>query len=339
MVIKRITAALLVLFVLVFCGCNNEITDNTSQPIASSVPEDFIGLDETIEVEYVPYERNFTHAPDYFTDIPYVGLFDANSLEEFYSEQPDERIYPASLTKMVTASVAVKYGNLEDVYPVGSELNFVKPQSSVFGLRQGMRLKLHHLLYGLLLPSGNDAAYTIAVNVARSVEGNENLTDDEAVAYFCNLMNEYCAEIGAVNSHFTTPEGWDDANQYTTVRDLARIASYALRNDVIAEIVATPEIRLLVASGETFVTPNSNQFLHETSEFYNPDVTGIKTGNTDMAGACLVASVKVENSEYIAIAALCPDKTSRFTTVAELIEFAKRYHYSKGLILYTPTAQ
>lgn len=328
--ISVITALLLGVFSL--CACNEEST-HSSEPTPSSVSE-ASNIDEEVyvpNIEYTPVIRNFTYVEDYFADIPYIGLYNAKSLEAYYTESADARIYPASLTKMVTASVAVKYGNLETVCEAGSELDLVQPHSSLFGLRQGMRLTLNDLLYGLLLPSGNDAAYTIAVNIAREVSGNAGLSDTEAVEYFCGLMNDYCKEIGVLNSNFTTPEGWDDSNQYTTVEDLARICAFALQNETIAEIVATPEIKLLINSGETFYVTNSNKLLHEESKFYNPDVIGVKTGSTDLAGACLIACVQIENSQYLAIAALCPDDTARYFTITEIIEFAYRYHYTTNI--------
>ncbi|MBR6603792.1 MAG: D-alanyl-D-alanine carboxypeptidase, partial [Clostridia bacterium] len=263
---KRLVSVILaVLLLCALFGCDKS-SETSTRSITSSLSEASSESEEIIDhphVEYIPDDPNFTYEDNYFEDVPYVGLYNAKSLEAFYTESADARIYPASLTKMVTASVALKYGNLDDVYRVGSELDLVQPHSSLFGIRKGMELTLHDLLYGLLLPSGNDAAYTIAVNVVRGISGNENLEDIEAVEYFCRLMNEYCAEIGALNSHFTTPEGWDDDEQYTTVNDLAIIASRAMSCDMIAEVVKTPEIRLLIASGETFYISNSNLLIHE----------------------------------------------------------------------------
>ena len=194
------------------------------------------------------------------------------------------------------------------------------------------------LLYGLMLPSGNDAAYTVAVNIARRASG-ENLGDAEAIEYFCGLMNAYCVEIGANNSHFTTPEGWDDENQYTTVSDLAIIAATALKNQTFRTVVGTHEIRLLIHSGETFYLTNSNKLLDSDGKFYNPDVFGVKTGSTDLAGSCLVAAVKIEDKEYLAIATFCSSDTARYTTVTELIEMAKRYHYATTTESFNNIAQ
>lgn len=332
----------LILAVLLICGlcsCTSESEDSSSDISELSVGsveesldiEPEIDSDIEIDLSEIFSEPEDVSHEEYFKDIPYVGIYVADTLEECYSENPNEHIYPASLTKMVTASVALKYGSIDDIYTVGTELDLVQPHSSLFGIRKGMSISLEHLLYGLLLPSGNDAAYTIAVNVVRGISGNENLSDREAVDYFCQLMNEHCQEIGAYDSHFTTPEGWDDENQYTTVKDLACIASYAMNNFIISEIVSTPQIKFLVASGETFNISNSNLLIHESSEYYLPECTGLKTGTTDLAGACLVASVVINETDYILIAAGCPTNTSRFETVRELFTLVQNYDYASKI--------
>ena len=96
--------------------------------------------------------------------------------------------------------------------------------SSLCLIKAGHRLKLRDLLTGMLMCSGNDAAYTVAVNVARDVSGDRSMSDADAVAYFVQLMNDYAIQIGASNSNFTTPDGWDHTQQHTTICDLARIA-------------------------------------------------------------------------------------------------------------------
>ena len=333
---KRSISIILVLSLLfIFSSCARRGEEDIQSTVSSASEADSV-FEEAIDlpkVIYVPDETDLTYVQDYFADVPHVGLYNGKTLEAFYTQSAHVKIYPASLTKMVTAAVALRYGSLDDVYRVGSELYLVQPHSSLFGLQLGMELTLQHLLYGMLLPSGNDAAYTVAVNVARGIRGNEELGDTEAVEYFCGLMNDYCASIGALNSHFTNPEGWDDENQYTTVHDLAVIAANAMRNDIIAGIVRIPEMRILIESGETFIIGNSNLLLHNESDFYNPNCIGVKTGSTDLAGACLVACVTVENSEYILVAANSPSRSLCFSTVNELYEFAKRYHHSAKSIL------
>ena len=128
----------------------------------------------------------------------HAGLYRADTLQCIYQQDAEERIYPASLTKFTTAYTALQYMSADDVCTVGSELSLVHTGSSLCHIQRGYRIKLQHLLVGLLISSGNDAAYTIAVNVARKV-GGEHLTDEQAVTYFCELMNKTAQTLGMPN--------------------------------------------------------------------------------------------------------------------------------------------
>ncbi len=321
-------AALAIAMAVSFSACGG----NESQAPVSSAPEETSGSEQAQELPTGEYVKGnlpgFTYVEDYFKEVPYVGLYEADSLKAYYTESADQPIYPASLTKLVTSLTALKYCPPDMLCRAGDELNLVQPHSSMMWLQTGMKLTLEQLIYGMMLPSGNDAAYTAAVNVARSIKGNENLSAAEAVEYFCGLMNDYCKEIGAVNSHFVNPEGWDDQRQYTTVADLAIIASCVMENEVISKIAATPEIKFVIESGETFLLSNSNLLIHAENELYNSVFTGLKTGTTDFAGACLVATAKIDTEDYILIVAGCKDNISRFNFVSGLLEFAYRYHYA-----------
>ena len=340
---KNVISLLLALVVALTClsACTYEMeqTGNSSASSASSeitssqaVPsENSEGITENSASEEDPTVHKCVQVEDYFKNVPYVGLYNADTLEAYYTEKPVARLYPASQTKLVTAQVAAKYGDLNEIFYVGSELSLVQPHSSLFGIRQGMSMTLEQLLYGLMLPSGNDAAYTIAVNIARKHSGNASMGDVEAVEYFCGLMNDFCREIGAENSNFTNPEGWDDSNQYTTVEDLAIITSKALENETVAKIMGTPQIKFLVNSGETFNITNSNKLIKESSAYYNPCVIGGKTGSTDLAGSCLVAVFEIQDVRYIAVADCCPDDSVRYTTATELIHLATELQNSGKL--------
>ncbi len=344
--LKNISSLLLVLVITITCfsACSYEMeqSDNSSvssvsseaassQPDSSEISEESIESSESSVSQEDPSVHKCVQVDDYFKNVPYVGLYNADTLEPYYTEKSTDRLYPASQTKLVTAQVAVKYGDLNEIFYVGSELNLVQPHSSLFGIRQGMSMTLEQMLYGLMLPSGNDAAYTIAVNIARKHSGNPSLGDTEAVEYFCGLMNDFCREIGAENSNFTNPEGWDDPYQYTTVEDLALITSKALENETITKIMGTPKIKFLVNSGETFDITNSNKLIKESSAYYNPCVIGGKTGSTDLAGACLVAVFEIEGVRYIAVADCCPDDSVRYTSVTKLIDLATRLQASGKL--------
>ncbi len=248
-----------------------------------------------------------------------AGLYRADTMECLYGLMNNTPIYPASLTKILTACTALRYASPDTVYTVGSELSLVHPNSSLCLIQRGHRLTLHDLLRGMLMSSGNDAAYTVAVNVAREVFETD-LTDEEAVSYFVELMNKYATELGAENSHFVTPDGWDNPEQLTTVHDLALISAEAMRYDVIREIAETPSKYVVFASGEIITWYNTNALLHPDSQYYLPQAIGLKTGTTDLAGKCVIAVLDISGTEYIAISANCRTNSERYETIQEMIE-------------------
>ncbi len=291
-------------------------------------------LDESSEE---PSDAESSEVEEYFPVINVVtpenvtaaGIFELESLHCVYSENADERLSIASITKLITASVAIKYLPLDTVITVGSELTLVKYDSSVCGLKQGYKLTLEQLLYGLLMSSGNDAAYTVAVNVARYVTEDAEMSDMDAVDYFCGLMNGLADEIGAKNSSFANPEGWDDENNYSTVSDLVIISKYATSQELIKKIASTASYTVKIVSGQEMKFRNSNYMLHSESRFYDPNVTGLKTGSTDNAGKCLVATVNIDGNEYIAVVMGCPDEETRYTSMTSLIEYIEEYNNLK----------
>ncbi len=172
----------------------------------------------------------------------------------------------------------------------------------------------------MLISSGNDAAYTVAVNVARAVAQDADLTDEEAVTYFCGLMNETARDIGAVNSQYVNPEGWDDERQYTTVRDLSILIRKAMCVPEIRDAVSAVEQTVSVGNGQTLTFRNTNLFLHRGSNFYDERVTGFKTGSTSHAGKCLAVTTVKGGKTYIAIVMNCSTDTDRYQTMQKLLE-------------------
>ena len=253
---------------------------------------------------------------------PHAALYNAQTLESVYLKASAQPIAPASLTKLVTALTALKYVSPDTVFTVGTEQNLVQPGSSICLIRQGHRLKLRDLITGMLLASGNDAAYTVAVNVARTVSGNPNMGDREAVTYFAGLMNQFVKSIGAQNSCFVNPEGWDHPDQHTTVEDLAKIAKAAISNPTIREIASWHQKYVVFASGENVTWVNSNSLLDPQSPYYMSNASGLKTGTTQNAGRCLIAVVEKNGTQYIAIVAGCRTEDARYFSIRELMKMA-----------------
>ncbi len=229
----------------------------------------------------------------------------------------DVHAAPASLTKLLTASVALRYVKPDEVITVGTERDLVHSGSSLCFILKGHRLKLYDLITGMLMVSGNDAAYTVAVSTARAVSGDSAMSDTEAAAYFCDLMNDLARELGMKNSHFTTPDGWDDPEQYTTAYDMALLARYALSVPEIREIVSTRQKYVVFESGENITWTNTNKLLDPESEFYSESAVGMKTGTTENAGNCLIAAFSKKGKTYISVVMGCDTDYDRYSITRE----------------------
>ncbi len=283
-----------------------------SEPAVSPEPEISEPAEEPAPEEPQPDE--------YGIYAPRVGLYDAETLTAIYEKAADERMASASMSKIVTALTALRYVSPDTVFTVGTELQLMQPGASISLIAKGHRLTLEQLLMGLLLPSGCDAAYTIAVNVARLVAENPDMGDQEAADYFCGLMNDLAAELGATDSHFANPDGWDHEDHYTTVRDMALFAAHAMKQETIRNIVSTPEKWVMFVSGENITWKNSNALLHADSGYYHPDAVGMKTGTTTAAGNCLLSAFERNGTLYIAVVAGSATRNGRYEDTLKLLE-------------------
>ncbi|MEH6943001.1 D-alanyl-D-alanine carboxypeptidase family protein [Bacillus sp. JJ722] len=213
-----------------------------------------------------------------------------------YEKNANERIYPASTTKILTALLALEHGDLDEEITVGDEVNTsVKGESTAY-LVGGRTYTLRDLLAGLMLPSGNDAARTIAIHIGKKIEGNEELNNKRATAAFVDKMNEYAEELGAKHSHFVNPNGLHNNNHYTTAYDMAIITKAAMKQEGFMEIVSKQSYQ---SKHATF--KNTNQLLDPETAHYFEGVNGIKTGFTDEAGRCLISSIKVDGRHLVAL--------------------------------------
>ena len=153
---------------------------------------------------------------EYSFDESYVtseaaALFDISGRETLYSKEAFERLYPASITKVMTALVAIKNGDLNARVVVTDDAVITESGATLCGIKPGDTLTLEQLLYGLMLPSGNDAGAAIAVHIAGSIDK------------FADMMNQEAASLGATGTHFVNPHGLNDPDHYTTAYDLSLI--------------------------------------------------------------------------------------------------------------------
>lgn len=188
-----------------------------------------------------------------------------------YAKNAHARMAPASTTKIMTAIVALENGRLDDLVQIDVN-GYAMAGSSIMGITPGEVLTLEDLLYGLMLPSGNDAALAIA----RHIGGSET--------EFVRMMNEKAAQLGLKNTHFVNPHGLDDDKHYSSAYDLAMMGRYGMNNPVFARIVGT---RAYTARGKaTYHLVTGNRLL---GQYEGAD--GVKTGYTEASGQSFVASV------------------------------------------------
>ncbi|HZU04855.1 MAG TPA: D-alanyl-D-alanine carboxypeptidase family protein [Chloroflexota bacterium] len=206
-------------------------------------------------------------------------LVDAASDAVLYAKNAEERVAPASLTKMMTALVALERGRLDQRITASER---VRVEPVVIGLDPGETLTLEDLLYGLLLNSGNDAAIAIAEGVGGSIER------------FVAWMNEKAAALGMQHTHFLNPHGLDMPGHYSTAEDLARLTIAMMRNPVLARIAGTREH--IVPGPPLYRFRNTNPLLG----VYD-GVNGGKTGFTDLAGRCLAVSAVRGGHQVVAV--------------------------------------
>lgn len=224
-----------------------------------------------------------------------AALFDVSDRKVLYSKDAFEKMYPASITKVMTALLAIEKGDLNSRVLVTDDAVITEQGASLCGIHPGDSLTLEQLLYGLLLPSGNDAAAAIAVHMAGSVDA------------FAEMMNKEAVKLGATGTHFVNPHGLNDPDHYTTAYDLYLIFNEAMKNPVFRKIVGTTAYtaNYVNKSNEpvTKTWKDGNWFM--TGERDTPDglkVLGGKTGTTQAAGYCLIMDTRNESGkEYISV--------------------------------------
>ena len=242
-----------------------------------------------------------------------AALFDQDGREVLYSKDAFEQLYPASTTKIMTALVALKYGNLADQVTVTEDAVITEAGATLAGIEPGDVLTLEQLLYGLMLPSGNDAGAAIAVHIAGSVEA------------FADMMNEEAARIGAVDTHFVNPHGLHDPDHYTTAYDLYLIFHEAMKDATFRKVAGSTAYTASYRdkSGQTVTKTwkGGNWFM--TGERETPEgitVIGGKTGTTQAAGYCLVmAEEDSAGGEYISIVLKSDSRQALYDNMENII--------------------
>jgi len=229
----------------------------------------------------------------------------AGTKQILFEKNSHKIMYPASTTKMMTLITALKRGNLNDTVVVGPAA--VDIEGSSMDLRLLDRLSLGELLFGLMLPSGNDAAHAVAEHVGGG-----------SYKKFIDWMNEDAEKIGALRTHFSNPHGLPDPiNHFTTAYDLAMIADAGFKIPGFEKFVSTPYHTIVFQNRKGIPLVNTNSLL-----MTYPGANGVKTGVTRAAGRCLVASAR--RNGVLLIAVVLNGGNNRFKDSAALLDYGFR---------------
>ena len=227
--------------------------------------------------------------------------YDRKSGNVIWGKNENKRSAMASTTKIMTSLILIENADLTQTVTISAKAGGTG--GSRLGLKKNDKITLNDLLYGLMLKSGNDAAVAIAEIVGGSVEG------------FADMMNAKAKELGLENTHFVTPHGLDNPDHYTTAFELAKLADYALNNEIFAKVVNT-QTYTVVINGYSKTISNTNELLG-----YLEGVNGVKTGFTNNAGRCLVTSVNRNGFEIITVVLQADTKKFRTSDSIKLINY------------------
>ena len=248
------------------------------------------------------------------TDTTSAALYDVTNSNIIYGKNMHERLAPASLTKVLTALVALEYGNLDDIITVTKDTKITESGATLCGLKEGDTLTLNQALHALLIQSANDAAIAIAVHLGGSVEG------------FSTLMNDTAVKIGATNSHFVNPHGLSADDHYTTAYDLYLIFNEAINYELFREIIHMENYSTIYqdANGneKEMEFKTTNLFLR--GNYNSPNkvtVIGGKTGTTNAAGNCLILLSKdTAGNPYISVILRSKERQLMYEQMIDLLE-------------------
>lgn len=248
-------------------------------------------------------------------------VYDVTNVKMIFGNRMDERCYPASITKLITALVATKYMSLNSTITVGNELNMVEPLSSTCGIERGEKFRLGDLLYGLLLPSGGDAAYTIAVNCARKVSGNPDMGYVAAKNYFVSMMNSYMKSIGATGTHCVNPHGYPVSGHYSTVHDLLLVAQRVLKNPTLSKVTSTYGKYVTALTGKGRYWSTTNGLIVPYGSRYSPYAHGMKTGTVDDYYTGIISAATNSEHTIITVVVGCESYGARYTATHKMYNY------------------
>ena len=308
---KKILALLLILAVLL-CACGSEKPQETTTAPTIETTEPI----PVVDWMTLPAERAIS-AAQYFVYDCEAGQFVTKA------EEVSTKIYPASVTKLFTAYVALQYLDASKSVTAGEVLNKVAAGSSVAEIKKGDVLTVEQLIAGMLLPSGNDAAYILAAEAGRAMYGEKanQVSTDDAVKRFVKEMNDQAKLLGMNGTNFANPDGIHSDSHYSTYADLAVLGTLVLADPIIMKYAAVSTMDVTLQSGSV-TWKNTNAIIDPGSQYYCSLCTGLKTGQTPMAGSCLLSAFAYRGRTLIVGVFGCKEVDDRFPDTLQLFNQA-----------------
>ncbi len=253
-------------------------------------------------------------------------LLETVSGKVLYERNRDEKLYPASMAKIMTAMIALDFLNPDDIIIVGNEINSLPPDASRTKHKIGEAITVRTLMAAMFLSSGNDSACILAARVGREIAGAEELSYSSAEKLFCEKMNKKAFELGAVKTNFTNAHGYHNAKQFTTAYDFALICEAALKYPLIKETAGMKQFKGNGAGAAAAEYPLTQDYdwnsgnLLLYGEYAYQYATGLRTGQTDEAGSCLAASAEKDGKQLICVL-LRSTEDGRWTEAKQLFDY------------------
>ena len=269
----------------------------------------------------------YAFEPAGFTVSAEAGmLVSLDTGETLYEKNIDKKMYPASLTKIMTVTLMLESPSFDPNAKVSMNAEVDRyitgTGSAVSTLKAGEEITQLDLLYYVLMSSAGDCAYLAAMTYGGTVEN------------FVDMMNEKAAQLGLSGTHYSNPVGLHSEDTYTTVRDVRTLTEYALKNETFATACGSSRYKVAATnmSGERTLS-TTNFMLDSTTNYYYSYTTGVKTGFTNEAGRCLVSTASYNGYNYLCILMKCPTNTGRreeFIESKELYRWAfNNFEYKK----------
>ena len=279
---------------------------------------DQAGRAETFAADLCIANENYNEDAVDMSEAEAAGLFSLGDKQTLYAKNIHEQLYPASITKVMTALVALKNGNREDVLTASANVTITEPGATLSGLKPGDKMTLDQALRILLIQSANDVAIMIAEQYGGTAE------------HFCEMMNEEAVSIGATNCNFTNPHGLTEENHYVTAYDLYLIFNEACKYELFKEIIGMSSYATVyydANGGEvSFYKPSTNWYFNgEAAAPAGITVLGGKTGTTSAARNCLVLlSSDTSGKSYISVILKSQERAVMYTEMTDLLSIIQK---------------